>query len=303
MMTGPSNCLTVSRERSQFANIWMALFVQIFVGTSSPTETSGTRIVVDSLGTTKCRYISVPMVQTRKNWSGLRYLILPVRSSMLKKAEMLCTMVHLCQMRADSSNCPATKNDWDKLMKGSPIRQDYLETVLKWKAAEEGKSIEQYMSAHAQDEDAGFLFEYYERVMNWVYSVFPKNYYRREMQQGVDWGLLYHKFHQQYYDAKEMEERVAKLMANDEVKNKKGIYTFVFDGDESSLNLRQFSASEKRVLYERCGGFCKRCGPKIHYKIEEMEADHIKPWSDGGKTELDNGQMLCKHHNRVKGNK
>ena len=74
------------------------------------------------------------------------------------------------------------------------------------------------MSAHAQDEDAGFLFEYYERVMNWVYSVFPKNYYRREMQQGVDWGLLYHKFHQQYYDAKEMEERVAKLMANDEVK-------------------------------------------------------------------------------------
>lgn len=86
-------------------------------------------------------------------------------------------------------------------------------------------------------------------------------------------------------------------------KNKKGIYTFVFDGDESSLNLRQFSASEKRVLYERCGGFCKRCGPKIHYKIEEMEADHIKPWSDGGKTELDNGQMLCKHHNRVKGNK
>lgn len=200
------------------------------------------------------------------------------------------------------SNCPATKNDWDKLMKGSPIRQDYLETVLKWKAAEEGKSIEQYMSAHAQDEDAGFLFEYYERVMNWVYSVFPKNYYRREMQ-GVDWGLLYHKFHQQYYDAKEMEERVAKLMANDEVKNKKGIYTFVFDGDESSLNLRQFSASEKRVLYERCGGFCKRCGPKIHYKIEEMEADHIKPWSDGGKTELDNGQMLCKHHNRVKGNK
>lgn len=64
--------------------------------------TSGTRIVVDSLGTTKCRYISVPMVQTRKNWSGLRYLILPVRSSMLKKAEMLCTMVHLCQMRADS---------------------------------------------------------------------------------------------------------------------------------------------------------------------------------------------------------
>lgn len=201
------------------------------------------------------------------------------------------------------SNCPATKNDWDKLMKGSPIRQDYLETVLKWKAAEEGKSIEQYMSAHAQDEDAGFLFEYYERVMNWVYSVFPKNYYRREMQQGVDWGLLYHKFHQQYYDAKEMEERVAKLMANDEVKNKKGIYTFVFDGDESSLNLRQFSASEKRVLYERCEGFCKRCGPKIHYKIEEMEADHIKPWSDGGKTELDNGQMLCKHHNRVKGNK
>ena len=191
---------------------------------------------------------------------------------------------------------------WMRLPKGTIAESKNLETVLKWKAAVEGKSIEQYMSAHAQDEDAGFLFEYYERVMNWVYSVFPKNYYRREMQ-GVDWGLLYHKFHQQYYDAKEMEERVAKLMANDEVKNKKGIYTFVFDGDESSLNLRQFSASEKRVLYERCGGFCKRCGPKIHYKIEEMEADHIKPWSDGGKTELDNGQMLCKHYNRVKGNK
>lgn len=159
--------------------------------------------------------------------------------------------------------------------------------------------LRKFLEQYKQDP---FLFEYYERVMNWVYSVFPKNYYRREMQ-GVDWGLLYHKFHQQYYDAKEMEERVAKLMANDEVKNKKGIYTFVFDGDESSLNLRQFSASEKRVLYERCGGFCKRCGPKIHYKIEEMEADHIKPWSDGGKTELDNGQMLCKHHNRVKGNK
>ena len=92
-------------------------------------------------------------------------------------------------------------------------------------------------------------------------------------------------------------------MSNEEVNHYKVFNTFVFDGDESSLNLRQFSASEKRVLYERCGGFCKRCGPKIHYKIEEMEADHIKPWSDGGKTELDNGQMLCKHHNRVKGNK
>ena len=201
-------------------------------------------------------------------------------------------------------NCPAGRNGWDKLMSGSAIRQDYLQTVLKWRSKAEGKTIDAYMSEHAQDADAHALWTYYERVMTWVNQVFPK--YRPAMK-GVAWGELYDAYHEKYYDPNDMEKRVAELTADDEVKDKKGIYSYVFDGEERHLNLRTFMDSQKRTMFERQGGVCPMCekegAGQIVYAFVEMEADHIDPWCEGGKTELDNGQMLCKHHNRIKSSK
>ena len=196
------------------------------------------------------------------------------------------------------TNCPASRNGYDKFMAGRPLRQDYLETVLLWLAMKDNCDIPTYMAKHQHDEDAHEMWEYYEKVMRWVQSVFTT--YRKEMK-GQPWGILYDEYHERYYDAAQMEACVADLMANDEVTNKRGIYQYVFDGDESHLNVRQFSAAQKRTLFERCHGKCVKCGKT--FKLEEMEADHITPWSLGGVTELSNGQMLCVKCNRTKSNK
>ena len=99
----------------------------------------------------------------------------------------------------------------------------------------------------------------------------------------------------------ELEKEVSKLFADDEVQNKKGIYTYVFDKKESNLNLRAFTDSEKDTMYERQLGICPMCGG--HYDRDQMHGDHIVPWSKGGKTTLENGQMLCRDCNLLKGAK
>lgn len=89
--------------------------------------------------------------------------------------------------------------------------------------------------------------------------------------------------------------------SHDEVTNNKGVYEYLFDGKEKHLNLRAFTEKQKRKMYEEQNGVCPMCDK--HFEIDEMEADHITPWSEGGKTELDNGQMLCITCNREKSNK
>jgi hypothetical protein len=180
-------------------------------------------------------------------------------------------------------------------LNGSPIRQDYLETTIKWISND---SIENYMAKQQHEPNANELWLYFQNVINWVKVVFPK--YRKEMK-GVAWGLLYNEFKNQNFDHKKLEEEIAKLMQDEDVTNKKGIYEYVLTRKEKHLNIRTFSDSQKREAYERQKGICPICTE--HYEINEMEGDHITPWHEGGKTTAENCQMLCKDCNRRKSGK
>jgi len=173
------------------------------------------------------------------------------------------------------TGCAAYKLASDYL-RGSPIRQEYLEKAIDWRS--EGK-IEEYMSKHQHDKNATPLWQYFQKVIGWVKVTFPE--YRREMK-GVDWGVLYTQFKDKEYDTDKLEKQVAKLMMDDDVTKKPGIYPYVLDGDDRNLSIRAFTASMKREAYERQKGICVKCKEK--FQLEEMEGDHVKPWREGGKT-------------------
>lgn len=183
----------------------------------------------------------------------------------------------------------------DKYVKCEVLRQELLETVLRWIS---GGQIEKYMADHQRDNNANELWLYFSNVIDWVKTIFPK--YRKEMK-GLPWGTLYNKHYEQSikkFNPTEVEKRVQELMADDEVESKKGIYEYILDGNEKHLNIRQFDKTTRRTVYEKQQGICLHCHK--HFEIEEMEADHIIPWSKGGKTVIENCQMLCKECNRRK---
>ena len=193
------------------------------------------------------------------------------------------------------NNCPAYGLGKDYLS-GAVIRQDFLETAIKW-ISEDG-DIERYMSGYQKEPNANELWLYFNSVINWVKAVFPK--YRKEIK-GVQWGFLYNEFKDQKYDSKKLEKEISKLMEDEDVTNKKGIYSYILNRKEKHLNIRAFSKNQKREAYERQKGICPAC--KEHFEIDEMEGDHITPWHEGGKTDTKNCQMLCKDDNRRKSGK
>ena len=195
------------------------------------------------------------------------------------------------------NSCPAHGLGGNYLS-GSAIRQEYLETAIEWIAARDNHNIEHYMATHQKDANAAELWLYFQSVINWARLVFPK--YRREMK-GVKWGILYNKYGSQPFDAVVLENEVKRLMLDEDVTNKKGIYAYLLTGDERNLNIRAFSEKQKREAYERQGGVCLHCHET--YSFEQMEGDHIAPWHDGGATTADNCQMLCKSCNRHKSGK
>jgi len=191
-----------------------------------------------------------------------------------------------------------------KYVTGSPIRQELLETALEWIS---GGHVEAYMAEHQHDPNANALWTYFRSVIDWVEQTFTT--YRSEMK-GIDWGPLYDVYKDTLFDTAELESRIKALMQDDDVQKRKGIYGYVLTGDERMLNLRQFSDGDRRAVYEAQKGLCKRgtacltpgnsSGTRV-FEISEMEADHITPWSKGGKTERGNCQMLCLPCNRQKG--
>lgn len=191
------------------------------------------------------------------------------------------------------TNCVAFQIGSD-YMSGVPIRQDYLETVIKWFSKGQ---IEGYMAQHQHLESASELWIYYQNVINWTKTIFPV--YRREMK-GLPWGQWYNKYKDRSFNPQALEEKIKALMSDDEVRGKKGIYAYILDGRERHLNLRVFTKSERRTMYERQNGVCALC--QESFSENEMQADHIIPWSRGGKTVLENGQMLCAPCNREKSN-
>ena len=192
------------------------------------------------------------------------------------------------------NNCVAYNLAKD-YMSGSPIRQDYLQSVLRW--ISENK-IEEYMAQHQNDENASLLWVYFQNVINWVKTIFPV--YRREMK-SIQWGVLYNKYKNEELNPIDIETKIKELMMDDDVTNKKGIYHYILSGDEKYLNIRAFTESQKRTLYEKQKGICPVC--RKHFEYTEMEGDHITPWHDGGKTDISNLQMLCKECNRRKSGK
>jgi len=192
------------------------------------------------------------------------------------------------------TGCPAYNIAKDYLS-GSAIRQDYLETVINWFSDD---NIEEYMAKNQHKPNSNELWLYFNSVINWVKVTFPK--YRKEMK-GLNFGSLHNKFKDNQFDAKSLEKEITALMQDEDVTKKSGIYEFVLTRNEKYLSIRSFTDKQKREAYEKQNGICVKCGE--HFELSEMEADHITPWHEGGKTESNNCQMLCKHDNRTKSGK
>lgn len=207
----------------------------------------------------------------------------------------------------------ANMNRWQTYVSGDPKRQAILEEALSW--VSEG-NIDAYMSAHRYDTEITELTNYFDTVIDWVDSVF--DYTGKEMCR-QDWGTLYRKFHKNSYNKEKIAARVTALLDDDYVHNKCGIFEFVLGGeaDTKLLDVRLFEKNTIRKVYRRQTeaaakkgvSNCPLCAighdanrDRI-YKESEMDADHVTAWSRGGATSEENCQMLCKTHNRAKGNK
>lgn len=190
------------------------------------------------------------------------------------------------------ASCPAY-GIGSRYVMGELNRQAYLETAISW--INDG-NIEGYMALHQHDPNANELWLYFRSVIGWVEATFPT--YRAEMK-GVPWGELYNQFKDKPLNSKALDAEVTRLMADEDVERKKGIYSYLLDGKERHLNIRAFSPAMRREAYERQKGLCSDCGE--HFELEDMEADHITPWHEGGKTTAGNCQMLCMEDNRRKG--
>ena len=212
-----------------------------------------------------------------------------------------------------SNSQNANIQKWSAYVSGTVNRQDYLKTALEWVS---NNNISDYMSAHRNDDNIAELKQYFTTVIDWVSSVFQN--IEPEMR-GLEWGRLYEKYHRQAYDPKIIESKVKELYADPYVKNHKGIFEYVLGGcvDTKLLDVRVFDEATKRAVYAQQTQHaeashtsnCPLCAlghdannSKI-WKLSDMDADHVTAWSKGGATDIKNCQMLCKSHNRAKGNK
>ena len=234
------------------------------------------------------------------------FQVINIAGMTLENQEILNAVLHSAWLTDAKSafsrrNCAANKN-YGKYMNGDYIRQKFLETAFRWNAYYEGitgkDAIVQYMQKHRQDKNADALWKYFEDVFAWVQATFGS--YDKSMK-GVEWGYLYNEHKDDNLDPVELQRRVKELMADDEVQKKSGIYEYLLTGEKKVLNLRTFSERDKITMYNRQQGLCAICGKP--FSMKEMHADHIKPWSRGGLTELSNGQMLCVNCNLAKSDK
>lgn len=175
-------------------------------------------------------------------------------------------------------------------------RQLLLERAIKWISHDH---IEQYMADHQQDPTALELWNYFNSVINWVSATFKVK--RPKYMKSVPWGPLYNTYKDNQYDPNELERKIQILLEDDEVEKKSGIYEYLLTGEEKYLHLRAFLPGDIATAYAKQKGVCPYC--KKHFELEEMEADHKKPWSKGGKTKPSNLQMLCRECNRKKGSR
>jgi len=212
-----------------------------------------------------------------------------------------------------SNSQNANIQKWSAYIKGSANRQSFLEKALYW--VSQGNIVD-YMSSHRYDDNINELKTYFTSVIDWVSAVFID--VEKEMC-GLEWGLLYETYHNKSYDPKKVSLEVQSLYGDPYIKNRRGIFEYILGGsiDAKLLDVRVFDEATKRSVYSKqtkeaeTKGIsnCPLCSighdsnkSKI-WKLNEMDADHVTAWSKGGATDIKNCQMLCKTHNRAKGNK
>jgi hypothetical protein len=214
-----------------------------------------------------------------------------------------------------SNSQNANVQKWSAYIAGTVIRQEYWERALEWVAG--GKeNIGGYMSKHRFDKNINEVKTYFTTVIDWVSTVFTE--VENEMR-GLEWGRLYEEYHGKAYNPTGVAERIRSLYGDAYIKNRKGIWEYILGGevDTKLLEVRVFDEPTKKSVYtkqtsEAQGKGVSNCplcalGKDANavktWKLDEMDADHVEPWSKGGSTSLENCQMLCKTHNRAKGNK
>ncbi len=191
----------------------------------------------------------------------------------------------------------------NKYVRGDPVRQEYLETVLRWITDGTSDGIEDYMATHQHDEDARPLWDHYRKVIDWIHSVFGEQGLKG--MEGNDWGKWYREFGDRTFNREQMTIDVEALLKDEDVSNDKGVYPYLLSGKHPEyrryLSLRGFTKRTKQAVHAKQKALCFMCD-KGPLRLSEMEADHIKRWVDGGPTTPENCQMLCKpcHKNKTK---
>lgn len=199
---------------------------------------------------------------------------------------------------------------WSDYIKGSANRQEFLEAALKGISKD---NVEEYMAAHRYDENADELIAYHDSVINWIDATFSKT---NKYMKGLPWYGLYDTYHETEYDLEKLNTRVEELLGDEYIKKPSGVYEYVLGGETNPqlLDIRYFEDSVIRAAYKRqtdearakgisncpyCVEFGGKNATKI-YRLDEMEADHITAWANGGPTTVENCRLICKHHNRMK---
>ena len=212
-----------------------------------------------------------------------------------------------------SNSQNANIQKWSHFITGAVNRQDYLERALEWVSRD---NVKEYMSLHRHDTSIDELKRYFNSVIDWIGSVFTD--VENEMR-GLEWGRLYETYHHHPYNPAEVSQLVNQLYGDPYVKNRKGVFEYILGGqtDKKLLDIRIFDEATKRKVYQRQTAEaamhdtsnCPLCAigheanRKKMWKLSEMDADHVTAWSKGGSTSIENCQMLCKTHNRSKGNR
>lgn len=236
----------------------------------------------------------------------------PLNSQELLNAIYSGPFVTLCKEEFSNSQ-NANVQKWSAYVKGSANRQDFLETALDWVSK---GNIDNYMSGHRNDTNISELKNYFHSVIDWASTLFLD--VEKEMC-GLEWGRLYEEYHKKAYDPNSVSKQVQLLLEDSYVTNKKGIFEYILGGLKESklLNVRIFSEATKKSVYskqtkiakEKGTSNCSHCAighsanrEKI-WALKDMDADHVTAWSKGGGSDVKNCELLCKPHNRAKGNR
>ena len=250
--------------------------------------------------------------EIRKWFETVNIAGVPLNNQELLNAVYSGEFVTLAKQEFSNSQ-NANVQKWSHFISGAVNRQDYLACALDWVSK---GHVKDYMSQHRRMADISEMKTYFNCVIDWIDSVFLDA--ESEMR-GLEWGRLYEAYHSKAFNPEEVQRQVHDLYADPYVKNRKGVFEYILGGcvDKKLLDIRIFDEATKRKVYQKQTAEaalhdtsnCPLCAigheanRKKMWKLSEMDADHVTAWSKGGETSIENCQMLCKTHNRAKGNR